>query len=170
MSLSTSAPSNRSSKTPARGRQTQIWPTRTQIGPHSPQHTADDAALRYSGRRATRVATTAVDPAEEVRGRRLGALASPTAAHRPGRRAAVAEDPRARGRSARRHRLPRGLCPAAAPDGGERRGGGLRWEVASLCRPPGATRAPRVVEELSKRFGGHDGIGLCSSVCIPSLP
>jgi hypothetical protein len=70
----------------------------------------------------------------------------PPAARHPGRRATLAEDPRARGRKARRRRLPPSFarrCLLAAARGakeekGVRRGGdGVR-----PCRPPGATRTP----------------------------
>jgi hypothetical protein len=95
----------------------------------SPQLAADHTERRCSGRSATRAATTAVDTAEEIRGRRPGAHAPPLAARRPGRHAAPARDPHARGRRARRRRLPHGLCPTAGPGGGKGRRGGVRWGV-----------------------------------------
>nr|XP_051202160.1 uncharacterized protein LOC127315739 [Lolium perenne] len=58
-----------------------------------------------------------------------------------GRRAAPAGDPRARGRRARRRRLPDGLCPLAAPGGDEgsrRRSPFIQDSRPSIRRPTGS--------------------------------
>ena len=103
------------------------------------------APAARSDRGAARATTTAADAADETRGRRPGVQAPLPAMRRPGRRDAATGDPRARGRRARRRRLPPGPFDPAElrlTAAGRRRSKEARGERRRFARvaPLGATR------------------------------